>query len=401
MPSPHHPQPHQPDTTNPLPGSFALTLPTEELLEVVRWAERFSPGPMAPFTVTCTFRPGGRRRWVAEEANVRAWIDFSGGSQPESGTVAFHVHFLENAAVAFARETDATLQVNAAARKVEARSAGATLRGGLPPVPARVNDPEVGGGNEVRCPAVAIETAAHALRTVLVSYEEGEDRNIPWPYVTAAFDGATLVLRRDWSEFNREAVEVEIAATGNQHGTVSFYPEVVLRELWISCSEHSDPAVFRFPTEAPDVMVVTSENWGMKVAMGSELVLRYRREIVGILEASGLEVERDDRRDWSPLIATSCNGRQVLVELVRGERLEQSHARISTVVALGLPWTQELASELNSWNDRWIDTKLLFQEGALVVVRDAAVGALEVLPEHIKDVVDKSQILYDVAGALM
>ena len=399
MPFPDH---FDPVITEELPGVLTLSVPREELDEVVSWAQRFASGPMNPPQMLCLLSVGVRR-WVCSEANVVAWIDHHDSDQRETGVVVLPHQVLDGALLGGFHQEAVTFVVDRDAGNICVGSAGFSFTCGAPPVPERVPVLDFPVGRSLVVSADRIESAAAALRTPFGTFD-GESQ-APWPYVVLdARDRGRVRLSRDWSEFNGDRVEavVHTEPISNEFdGTVAFYPEVVLRELWVRTDSDGDVVRFSFFSECPDTVVVTCDNWGVKVALGSDFVLRYRRQIEGRLAEAGFEVDQDERRDWSPVVRARVNGRDVVLELLRAERIHKSHVRITAVVAEGLSWSAELGGELNSWNDAWSTCKLLFREGTLLVVRDIPAEAIETLPAAVEDLVERTMAVHDVVGPLM
>lgn len=384
-----------------LPRTITLSVPRDELEEVVTWSQRFATSPMTPTEVLCLLSHGSRR-WVCTEANVEAWCDFADIDQRATAAVVLPQQVLDSALLASHRDEPVTIEADLDAARLTVRSPGFTFGCDMPALPERVPALDFPVGNSLVVPGSHMEAAAQVLRVPAGRFDGENDA--PWPYVTVGAGNRTVHMVRDWSEFDGGRVVVDIETIGGAgvfEGTAAFYSDVVLRELWLLTNSGVEAVSFRVFGDCPDIMVITCENWGMRVALGSEFVLRYRRPVENALGEAGFEVEKDERRDWSPVVRAEANGRPITVELLRAERINLSHARITGLVAEGLTWSTELGGELNSWNDAWSTCKLLFRDGTLVVVRDVPVGSLDLMPAAVTDVVEKVKTVFDVVGPLM
>lgn len=384
-----------------LPPVITLSIPREELDEVVTWSQRFASSPIHPITVWCVLTVGARR-WVCSEANVDAFIDVTAPDQRCTGVVSLPNHVLDSALLAAHHGDPVTIVADLVDEVLMVRAPGFSFRCPMPPVPERLPVLDVPVGTTLIVPGPHVESAAQVLRVPSGAIDNENDS--PWPYVTVSAGDGVMRLARDWSEFDGGRVEVDIEIIGTTNildRVAAFFSDVVLRELWLRTSGDVDSVRFCFFSECPDIMVVLCENWGMRVALGSEFVLRYRRVVEARLDEAGFEVDHDERRDWSPRVSARVDGTPIVVELVRGDRIRRSHARITGVVAEGLTWSTELGAELNSWNDAWRSSKLLFRDGSLVVVRDLPIGSLDGLADAVRDLVDKTRVVFDVVGPMI
>lgn len=395
----------EPISPDVLPRHFSLSLSADELVAVTEWAARYAPSSNVSVDIDCCFLPGGRRRWVVREANVVGWLDFPDDSQPASGAVTLPLHFLHSVRMADHLDDGTELSVEVEEGRVSAKVGEVVVRTELTGVPESVLSPLPQASLRSHATSIDVAAAVAPLRPCPVAPGDdgpGEGRDsFPWPFIALSADALNLRFVRDWREFGQPKVETEVDTWGDEGLEASFFAEVVLRELYLADEMQGDVVTFGLFADEPAVMVVSAGNWGMLVTLGSEVVLRHRADIEISLESAEIAHDEDPHVGWNPLVVASLRDRRVDVRLVRGTTLRASYVRVSTVVTGGVSWNAELANEINLWNDKWFDTKLVLVDGELVVAHDVPVGSIEQLPAIMNDVVDKSLIVYDVVGVFM
>lgn len=402
MASPHNTDHHDYELIDQfaLPQTFGLSLDASELVRVVEWAGRFSPSPPASFQLLCCFQAGGRRRWVVEEANVWSWLDVTDDSQPVLGAVQVPFHILKSALEVNPSDDPVAFLCDIAAEKITITIDGMTISCDLPALPEVIPAFDEHFDTSMRIGCIELGVAGGALRALPITPELVE-HDIAWPFVTVQFESGLARFGCDGSQFDGETIEACVDANGDHEGCIKFYGPVVLREMWFATEMGGATVRFEFSERSPDVIIMRGVDWGMRVALGAEIVLRYRVDIENTLEEAGIRVERDHRIGWNPVIVASVGERDVTIELITADRFGESHARLSTVVADEVSWNPEIASEINLWNDKWFETTLIYRRGCLVVQRDVSVHSLETLPAAVLDLVDKSLNVYDVVGVFM
>ena len=75
--------------------------------------------------------------------------------------------------------------------------------------------------------------------------------------------------------------------------------------------------------------------------------------------------------------------------------------RLSTTVLDAAPWNLEVATEINDWNKEWNSVKLVREESSLIAVREVLASHIRDVPDAVKDLVHKSQIVSEVVGVLI
>ena len=398
MPFPSLTEPVSPDV---LPRQFSIALGSEELVALTEWGGRYAPSVLGAYTLDCCFLPDGRRRWVADEANILGWLDFTDANQPAVGSVAVPYSLIRDSLISDVLDEGVSLSFDLDAGTLSTCRGSIAMSMGLPPLPETTFPPTPDPECVAFVSARDVSVAASHLQSIPLPIGGEEGPPFPLPYLTITIADGKARLRRDWREYGHAPVEIEIEAWGVVDFDASFYADFALRELEAANEMAGGVVTIGLFDEAPALLQVSAGNWGMIVTLGTDLVLRHRADIEMVLGAADIEYESDPYVGRNPVVVASVQDRKVEATLVRGPQLRQSHVRVSTVVAGGVSWNPELATEMNLWNDKWFDTKLMVVNGDLVIVRDVSVADLGQLPPAMFDLVEKSLIVSDVIGVFM
>jgi hypothetical protein len=75
--------------------------------------------------------------------------------------------------------------------------------------------------------------------------------------------------------------------------------------------------------------------------------------------------------------------------------------RASTMVLVDAPWNVEIASEINAWNNQWINVKLIHHNQSLIAVCDFPVTSIDNVSNIVRDLVTKAATVDQVIGVLL
>ena len=373
------------------PRSFTLTLPLAEIEAVYSWATRFAPVPMAPFSlvVQCI---AGLRRWWVREANVLAWCEFPVADGEAAPSVPVPYHFLRDLDSLAMYEDSADVVVSLDDVTLSAASGGGTLVSGFTGLRDDWAAPDFDETESFTIEADDVARAGLMLTTTVTESSE----HFPWfPFTTLMVRDGSATFTRDWSDHGLHPVRFSVPATGDLSRSVSFYNEAVCREL-AEQDVTAGPVRFSLSDSVPHQLRIACGNQGMLVDLGSQVVLRHRVDIEAALRAAGMEPESDDRPGWNPLINVRSGEHRAVIALTLGTSHFSSFGRVSITVAEDLPWTHELGSEINAWNDKWTSVRIVHIDNALVIVHDVPAAAFERFGPVIADMVEKTITLAGV-----
>jgi hypothetical protein len=114
-----------------------------------------------------------------------------------------------------------------------------------------------------------------------------------------------------------------------------------------------------------------------------------------------MDVEIDERIGWNPTIQVRVDERLVDIDIIRGLTVLDATLRASTVVLVDAPWTLEMASEVNAWNDQWAGVKLVYQDSSLYAVCDFPVSSIESVSGLVHDLAAKAVLVDQVIGVFL
>lgn len=375
-----------------------FTLPAEEITAVSDWAARYAPQPVDHFLVVLEVRRASRRWWVRED-NVAAWCDFQ--TPPRRGArdivIGLPLHLLASLSSISVFAESARVEVDLDAMTATIAADSGRVNGMLLPVPAGwVPDPFVASES---C-TIAGDDLFRAGLAMSVNATESTAQ-FPWlPFTSLTVNGGTATFIRDWRDHGSGAIEVCVPAVGRLSRTVSFWNDVVSREL-VQAHNVSAPATCALSHDVPHLLSIATGTSGMLVDLGSQLVLAARRLIVSSLRHLELEPETDVRPGWNPVVRVTVADTPVEITLIEGSDYLGSHARISATVADDVPLTHELAVEIVAWNDKWTGAKAIHSGTRLAVVRDVPVTGLDGVGSLTLDLVEKTNNLREVMGVFV
>lgn len=147
--------------------------------------------------------------------------------------------------------------------------------------------------------------------------------------------------------------------------------------------------------------MMTADNWGMRIDLGNEGVAFYRTRIEGQLLIDDMEVELDSRIGFNPIVQVQADERLVDIAIISGATVIDTTLRASTMVLVDAPWNVEIATEINAWNNQWINVKLIHHNQSLIAVCDFPVTSIDNVSNIVRDLVTKAATVDQVIGVLL
>lgn len=114
-----------------------------------------------------------------------------------------------------------------------------------------------------------------------------------------------------------------------------------------------------------------------------------------------LEVKRDERLGWDPVVVVEAGARTVTATITSIDNGRVHFIRLKTDIASDIPWTAELATEINAWNDQWPTVKLLHTDNVVQAIADVPMSALPGVADTVVDLVAKAQIVDELIAAVL
>lgn len=400
-------EPTESTGTVALPENFIIALEPEVFRSVALMAMRHAADPIGSRTFTVEFLPNSRL-WRFEEQNVTSWYHESDVEGPESGLLTVSVYFFEAVRQNLVEDSDdfwVELLVDLTARTITYRANDCEFSASLPD--QRLNPfPAVAERTSrviVQAPHIAqIGPFLSAIPVSLPDHEDGHT-SVFLPFINFTYDGVRLTISRDWSQFDGPVLTLTVPAGGDYRGTFSMLAPLVAREIYFADLYSQGPLTFEFSDTSPHVCHIATRQWGMSVVMAHQHVFEHRHKLHIALTAGieGLLFHTDERIGWDPIVVFTAGERSVTATITEGEKNRGRYVRVNTDIVSDLPWSPELATEINAWNDQWPAIKLLHKDGVLRAIADVPVAAIPGISAVVLDLVEKAQIVDDLIAAVL
>ena len=382
-----------------LPQQFTFLVTRDEITEVKTMARRFAPDPRNGYLLQVQF--GARtRRWVMHEHNVDGHLSFDDFEKPSSGWVTLSIDFIEFIAEFCLSEFEVTVEVDFEHGTVSASIPTTSTSVTLPPQRSKAYDVTALIGSKITIAATDFARMGRML-DCFPKYVDFDNLPDVLPFVNFTFDGKQLIARRDWSAFEGGEVSVTIPATGTQPRSFSCFSLTFPREMYFSDLHHEEEVTIGFSETTQHIAYVTVGNCGWCVEMGDQTTFKYRHALEVELMKHDFDVQADSRISWNSILQCSVRGKSVSIEIRKGQQMGADYFRLSTTVLDAAPWNLEVATEINDWNKEWNSVKLVREESSLIAVREVLASHIRDVPDAVKDLVHKSQIVSEVVGVLI
>ena len=387
--------------TNPsgLPEKFTFSISHEEATSALQLVTRYAPEPSMGYRFQLQFGET-ERRWVVREQNLTGFQEFPSDGGPTEGHLTLTINVLQFAAEVFGENFSTEVSVDFEKGTIGLRNCDVTIEVGIPSQDVKPMDTSFKGVSFIKVDVNDLEKLGHVMLMFPVTIDP-EDLEIPFPFVEFTFNCETLVAKRDWSAFGGPAISTSIPAKGVVARTFSSYPGALPRELFYTDMQGETSVKFCFSDETPNIAFLKGSCWGIRIELGNETVHKYRNALVHTLSENEIDVDKDERIGWSPVVNCHFNGIDVSVEIVKGIDDQADYFRLSTVVLPDAPWNLEVASEINDWNNQWTNVKLVRYETDLVALRDVTAEEMELMPAAVVDLVEKSKVVAEVVGVFL
>lgn len=392
----------------PSPSSHSSTLPitpfsfeidSGELKDVCAMAERYTPRVTADYSVLLHIT-SGRHRWNMREDNVTAWIDFITTSGEEEHLVVIPLHFLNTIGYMYPELFTYVIEFDPT-RNTLTFTAGSDVM--CVTVPSKhlesVNLQSI-SSSHIEFESSDLARFGNSLLVHPTDTEENED-SLPYPFLRLNVSHSSVHGTRNWAAFDGPIIEHTVKAVSTFEGVVEMYAYPICREMAFLRNIPSCTVSLAFSASSPEVAMMTADNWGMRIDLGNEGVAFYRTRIEGQLLIDDMEVELDSRIGFNPIVQVQADERLVDIAIISGATVIDTTLRASTMVLVDAPWNVEIATEINAWNNQWINVKLIHHNQSLIAVCDFPVTSIDNVSNIVRDLVTKAATVDQVIGVLL
>lgn len=394
-----------PDPLSTLPRTFQIEVTPFELTQVVEAAQRFADG-CHPHSFHLSFEDEALV-WKFSQDNITFAFSIREFEADPTlrGHVTLPVHFFTSIETArVSGESDSVilmfdLDANTLSFVEHKARISTTL-------PVQTEPPTVPAWKRTSRVFFHAPVLTH-LGAFLISNPIGSDTDEEFtgvtPFIQCSFDGDQLVFTRDWSPHGGPVLSMAVEAGGDFRGSFSMLADVFARELYIAANDSSRLVAFEFNSDEPHLLRVPLPTTTIVVNLGSQHVFEYRRALEMSLQFSDAEltVQRDSRVGWDPTVVVTAGPRTVLATLTPGQKGLGHYVRLSTDIVSDVPWSDALAGEINSWNDRWPTVKLVHVDGVLRAVADMPVSAMPAMADAVINLTERAQEVDDLIAAVL
>lgn len=392
-----------------LPDNFTLYIGNDEFEAIVLTAIRHAPSEVGNYSFTVQFGVD-TYRWFFVEENVTTWFDTEAGDvedAPTSGLLTLPVYFLDAI-----RQTDyesasdcIELRISRTDGSITYKTEHVSFSTALPQQAVGPFPGQKESSSRIFISSDVLAQAGMMLQATPVVVPRDKD-GFPVtyePFAEFSYDGTDLVVSRDWSKMKGPVVSMRVHVGGDYRGTFSMFAPFVARELTLASAYGDSTTTIEFYDEQPNICRVSGKSWGVEIQLAHEYVVKYRSDVEEALTMCDAEIDLvpDTCEGWNPVVEMQVNSRTVTAAITPDVATGATYVRLNTNIISNLEWTEDVARELNSWNDQWPTVKLLHTDGVVHVVADVPVAAIPTLGDTVIDLVTKAQIVDDLIAAVL
>lgn len=362
--------------------SFAITVSESELDDA--WSALMSMlSGDATAQRVWLFTTGSSRLWVVGEMPTSVWLRSQGEGKDPDLMVPLPPQFVRQASILADTAGECEISLDAVNGLLAARTATeffcvdyeeddifdpdwlpeAYTPGRVPEVTAVVDGPNLSrvmGGVRAHPPAVPIDV-------------------VP-PFVALEMSDVQMKVTVDWRRCGgvryTHIVPTERKVTGE--GRVSFLGYFAARFLTDRMFSEEESVTISFPENEPEYIRFDSTNgqWGCKVHVDRESAVRWHTRVCTELIGGGFDV--DGILDRPTNTVTFRSGDVELTALIEpGVEAVDDKVRLVSVLARGVPENLEILREVNSFNQRWSEIKVVLDKSTLFGVIDVRCSELD------------------------
>lgn len=326
---------------------------------------------------------GTSRLWIIGEYTTSVWLRFGSAPNDPTATVALPPMFLRQAVILANETGECEIALDAEAGVLSVTTAhefhctdfepgahfdprwhpDAHPRGGLPVVSAHVDG----------------EALNRLMRAVRMHPPNATIDTVP-PFTALELAGGSLRATVDWRRSGgiRFTHAVPTSAPVEGEGRVSYLGHFAANFLSDRLFGEDESVTVWFRAERPEVLRFDADSgaWGCIVHIDRESALRWYERVVHELTCIGAELESGPSRPRNE-IRFQCEGLDFVALIEPGDHASEDRVRLVTPLALGVAENIEVLREVNAFNLRWSEVKLVLEESTLFGVVDVRCHELD------------------------
>ena len=329
------------------------------------------------------FTTGASRLWVVGEMPTSVWLRSQGDSKDPDLMVPLPPQFLRQASILADAEGECEISLDAVNGVLAARTATEFFC-----VDYEEDDifdpdwlPEAYTPGPVATVTGVVDGAsiARVMGGIRV-HPPGVPVDVVPPFVALEMAGTQIKVTVDWRRCGgvryTHIVPAERQVTGN--GRVSFLGFFVARFLTDRMFSEEESVTISFSENEPEFIRFdsTTGQWGCMVRVDRESAVRWHTRVCTELINGGFDV--DGILDRPSNTVTARSGDVELTALIEpGVEAADDKVRLVSVLARGVPENLDILREVNSFNQRWSEIKVVLDKSTLFGVIDVRCSELE------------------------
>lgn len=374
-----------------LPDQFTINFSRDELVIALRWCERFAPAD-GHENIAVVELGATKRTWTFVEGNVKGYY-VNGESSPCEGVIPVTRTLLSIATDATQEDAiNIDFDVLKGVYRLHIGKAVTEL-----PMP---QEWDLDSRFRLTKPTTVLANPADVVAVgrsfITPQFYRSTNTDAPeFPFITCEVENAVMTFRRSWKKWGGQKMSATIPVNGVYSGTFSFYPEAVVREMYYVDTYCEGSVAIEIATAGNPVITFRGPRCGFSFIASEEYIHDVRQTVIDELVDASCDVEVLAGNEWEATIHVVSENQTVDIAIVPNGSDSAEYLRVSHCVIEGLPFTLELAEEINAWNGTIGNSKLVRSEDKLFVVADLSVANVSQLSNVIDGVVAQSRKVKD------
>jgi hypothetical protein len=374
-----------------LEGVYSFDVSLAELNELHDRATRLVGETPSWHTVQLQLQQGEAHRWFYSENNITGWFLSDTISACLTGWATFPLAVWGTAVEVFTHCEQINITVNTETREFRITDNTYVVTAHLPEQRPSVDPYWEEGGQRVTVSSADLARIGRVLMATPTSLEDQHVRDASIPFVQLTCAGGSLVAGRDWKHFDSGNFAIKVPAIGEWNRTIEIFPFPLATELYAADIPGDVPVVLTLLGHHPNLLTVDATQWGFSVELVAEKIHQYRTGVLAEISAAGLDCDTEFTDGDTHIVNVYVEDEEVAIHVITNEELGIDHLRADLVACRGVPRTDFIAQEINSWNSSLEGIKII-QRGENIIVR------YECAVQHSSDLIAQLALLQETAG---
>lgn len=362
---------------------FSFEISIEEIIELEQRSLQLIGEEPSWHCVQLELRPGQQHRWFYVEDNVTGWFISSVVEKELNKVLTFPLAPLVTIAEVFAEEDTVSVTVNTQGKYVEIVSGDYSV--GFPfPTQLDALEPYLEEtGDTVVVSSVDLAKIGRVAMVTAQSIEEKHLTSAPLPFLQLFAEEGQLIARRDWGNFGGSVVAVAVPAVGEWRRILQIFPTPIATELYLQDLAGDCEISMSVLHHCPNILRIDGPTWGYFVELQSEKVYQYRRFLAAAALSHGYDTDDEYVEDQNHILNIFVEEDMVSVFVIPGENCASDYLRAELTVTYDIERTEQIAHEINSWNNSLGEIKVLQRDKQVIIRYETPAAQSDSLVEQL------------------